>query len=142
MASEPYTAEAPPVMMSTRSTSAVGMIEVSTRPLKLYGVRRLPSIRIRLRCAPRPRRLIVAAPAVPLLAFWPSDGAEIGRMRTILSTSGCCSSSDFIGANREDRAGGLDAGQRDARARDDHLFKLFLFLGDCGRARNGASQKR
>ena len=31
-ASEPYTADAPPVTISMRSTSAVGIIEVSTMP--------------------------------------------------------------------------------------------------------------
>ncbi len=49
MASEPYEVEAPPVRMSTRSSSAVGMTDVSTRPLKLYGVMRLPSISRMLR---------------------------------------------------------------------------------------------
>ena len=90
MASEPYTAEAPPVMMSRRSTSGVGMIEVSTMPSVLYGVRRLPSIRIRLRCEPRPRRLIVEAPAVPLLTLPLSPGEADGRIRTTRSTEGVC----------------------------------------------------
>ena len=91
MASEPYTADAPPVMMSMRSMSAVGMVCVSTAPPMPNGVRRLPSSMTRLRFEPRPRRLMVAAPPVPLLTFWPSDGKVIGRSRKIFSTSGCCS---------------------------------------------------
>ena len=42
IASEPYTAEAPPVTMSMRSISAVGIIEVSTSPSSLNGTMRLP----------------------------------------------------------------------------------------------------
>jgi hypothetical protein len=69
IASEPYTADAPPVMMSTRSINAVGIIDVSTSPSSLNGTVRRPFMRTSVRCEPRPRRSIVAAPCVPLLTF-------------------------------------------------------------------------
>ncbi len=58
-ASEPYTAEAPPVTTSTRVISIWGRTSTSVVPFWLDGATRLPSSRIRVRCAPRARRFSV-----------------------------------------------------------------------------------
>ncbi len=134
IASEPYTAEAPPVMMSMRSIERVGIIDVSTSPSSLNGTMRLPFISIRLRCEPRPRRSIVAAPCVPLLTFWPSLGTVIGRRRRIFSTSGSCWRWISSSLMRVDRARRHDAGLSDARAGDDDLVLRRLEGGSCAYA--------
>ncbi len=73
-ASAPYTAEAPPVRTSTRSTRGVGMKFRSAATAEvlvsdavgLPACRRRPSISTTVRTAPRPRRLTVAVPCEPL----------------------------------------------------------------------------
>ena len=61
-ASAPYTAEAPPVMTSTLSIIADGMVLMSTTSAALAGWVRRPSTSTRLRLVPRPRRLAVEMP--------------------------------------------------------------------------------
>jgi hypothetical protein len=63
-ASAPYTEEAPPVMTSTRSMAAAGIVFKSTAIVALTGIARYPSSSTRLRFGPRPRRLSIAAPDV------------------------------------------------------------------------------
>ncbi len=62
MASAPYTAAAPPVITSTLSIAAAGIVLTSTTRKELTGCGRRPSIRTRLRFEPKPRRSSVAAP--------------------------------------------------------------------------------
>ena len=61
-ASAPYTAEAPPVIVSTRSISAEGIALMSVTISELIGTRRLPSTKTRLRLGPKPRSDIDAIP--------------------------------------------------------------------------------
>ena len=63
-ASAPYTAEAPPVMISTRSIIEEGMPLISVTINALTGVVRCPSTSTRLRFAPKPRREMVEIPTV------------------------------------------------------------------------------
>ncbi len=63
-ASAPYTAEAPPVMISTLSSAAAGMEFVSMTSVELTGCARRPSISTSVRFAPRPRRLMEETPGV------------------------------------------------------------------------------
>ena len=66
MASEPYTAEAPPLTTSTRFTSAAGMLfRSATGVAGSPGIMRRPSTRTRVRVEPRPRRFTVAVPVEP-----------------------------------------------------------------------------
>ena len=61
-ASAPYTAEAPPVTISTRSVSPVGSSVISTPPVRIDGATRWPSRSTSVRLTPRPRRLRKLAP--------------------------------------------------------------------------------
>jgi len=70
MASGPYTAEAPPVITSTLAMAEAGIVLTSTTSAALAGWARRPSIRMRLRLVPRPRRFSVAAPGVLVALFW------------------------------------------------------------------------
>ena len=69
MASEPYTAEAPSLRISMRSTEAVGMEFRSTEASAPVppGTMRRPLRSTRVRAEPRPRRLMRVAPSPPLL---------------------------------------------------------------------------
>ena len=69
-ASEPYTAEAPPVTTSTRLTSIWGSESTSTVPPWLDGATRRPSTRIRVRAAPRARRFSVLELPLPEPLPW------------------------------------------------------------------------
>ena len=64
IASAPYTDDAPPVIVSTRATAAEGIELMLIAPSAFTGMPRRPSIKTRLRFAPRPRRLKVDAPGV------------------------------------------------------------------------------
>jgi len=57
MASEPYTAEPPPVTTSTRVIRICGRVLTSTLPPWFEAGRRIPSSRTRVRCWPKLRRL-------------------------------------------------------------------------------------
>ena len=85
MASEPYTAEAPPVTMSIRSMIGAGMRLMSTAPEVPNGGKRLPSISTSVRLEPKPRRLMVAAPGLPLLMNSVEPGRNCGSWRSWLS---------------------------------------------------------
>ncbi len=61
-ASAPYTAEAPPVIVSTRWTSAEGIELTSVTIRALIGTVRLPLTSTRLRFGPKPRSEIDAIP--------------------------------------------------------------------------------
>jgi hypothetical protein len=83
-ASEPYSAEAPPVRTSTWSTIWDGIWLVSTSPVLSAGTRRLPSTRTRVRFTPRLRRSTVAIPAVPLSTVLPSPSSTVdGSERSV-----------------------------------------------------------
>ncbi|MNN17033.1 hypothetical protein D3C81_1302010 [compost metagenome] len=85
MASEPYTADAPPVTISTFSMSASGMVARSTTPSELAGMKRRPLTRVSVRLAPRPRRLAVSTPEPPpLLTLDVLPAASCGNsLRTV-----------------------------------------------------------
>ena len=89
-ASAPYTADAPPVTRSIRSSRATGMALVSTRPDKSEGTARRPLINTSVRCGPRPRRSIVAIPPEPLLVPGPMAGIAAGRPRMTSSMATGC----------------------------------------------------
>src|SRR3954470_12134230 len=83
-ASAPYTADAPPVRMSTRSTSEVGMKlrSAETEAIDEVGlppIRRRPSISTRVRLGPRPRRFTVAVPSEALETLEPCAAKDCGR---------------------------------------------------------------
>ena len=61
-ASAPYTAAAPPEMISTRSMSAAGIVLTSTTAPAVEPMPRRPSISTRLRLMPRPRKSMKARP--------------------------------------------------------------------------------
>ena len=73
-ASAPYTAEAPPVTRSTRSSSDTGTLLVSTTPPSVAGTMRLPLNSTSVRLLPMPRRSMEAVPLEPLLMFGPMAG--------------------------------------------------------------------
>ena len=67
-ASEPYSAEAPSLRISTRSIADKGILfrsKADTAPRVPAGPARRPFNRIRVRFAPRPRRPTVSAPVPP-----------------------------------------------------------------------------
>ena len=75
MASEPYTADAPPVMVSTPERMNCGIRLTSTTAFALDNGKRRPSSNTRFRVSPRPRRLSEARPASAtaptVLDVWP-----------------------------------------------------------------------
>ncbi len=87
IASEPYTAEAPPVTTSTRSISAGGMLFRSTTPSVLAPTMRRPLTSTRVREGPRPRRSTVAVPVPGLLLDAPNVPTTCGRVSSTCSTS-------------------------------------------------------
>ncbi len=66
IASEPYAADAPPVTISVRSMSRLGMRLRSAEPSRVVGAKRRPSSRISVRVTPRPRRFTICAPTLKL----------------------------------------------------------------------------
>ena len=73
-ASAPYTADAPPVTRSTRSSSETGTLLVSTTAFRLAGTKRLLLNSTSVRLDPMPRRSIDAMPVEPLLTLGPMAG--------------------------------------------------------------------
>ena len=113
MASEPYTAEAPPVTTSTRSIRPAGMVPMSTTPEVDEAGTRSPSTRIRVRCGPRPRRSRVEKDSPP----WLFDtrvlpgmicGSSLSRVSTVtVPVRSNCSALTVVtglGASRSGRA--------------------------------------
>ena len=62
MASAPYTADAPPEMISTRRIIDEGMVLMSTTISALVGIARRPSTSTRPRFGPKPRSETVETP--------------------------------------------------------------------------------
>ncbi len=62
-ASAPYTADAPPVIVSTRSMAAEGIVFKSTISAAFAGCARRPSTSTSVRFAPIPRRFTLAIPS-------------------------------------------------------------------------------
>ena len=85
-ASEPYTADAPPVTTSTRLIRFAGMAFRSVRPVLVAGTKRRPLISTRVRSGARPRRSTVAVPSPPLLTCAPSPGTICGSSFRTSST--------------------------------------------------------
>jgi len=86
-ASEPYTAEAPPVMISTLSISCDGMMLRSGTPVPLAGISRLPSSRTRVDDVPRPRSEMLACPALAgLFDVLVNAGTNCGSVLMAVST--------------------------------------------------------
>ena len=113
MASEPYTAEAPPVTTSTRSMRPAGMVPMSTTPELDEAGTRSPSTRIRVRCGPRPRRSRVEKSSPPWLfdvRVLPgtSCGSSLSRVSTVtVPVRSNCSALTVVtglGASRSGRA--------------------------------------
>jgi hypothetical protein len=63
-ASAPYTADAPPVIVSTRSIAADGIVFRSTTSDAFAGCARRPSTSTSVRFGPMPRRFTLAMPSV------------------------------------------------------------------------------
>ena len=128
-ASEPYTAEAPPVRMSTRSIIAVGIwlmsgaAEAACTPP--YGMRR-PSISTRVRVEPRPRRFRVAVPVAPFdtVTFCAAKACGSWLTRSSMRVTPCVTTSAAVTCV----TGVVDSrfADRDARARDDDFTQVFL----------------
>ena len=90
MASEPYTADAPPVITSTRWTNALGMVARSTLPAPFAGMKRRPFTNVSVRIAPKPRRFAVSTPEPPpefTLELVPADscGNSLRTLSTVVS---------------------------------------------------------
>ena len=86
-ASEPYTAEAPPVMISTLSIKEPGMMFRSTTPLPFAGISRLPSIRTRVDVLPRPRSWTLAWPPFDaMFEVLVYAGTNCGSVLSVVST--------------------------------------------------------
>ena len=86
-ASEPYTADAPAVTTSTRSTMRAGtMSTLADDENGLPKGRRLPSISTSVRCEPKPRRLRVDVPLAPFATSAVCATNTFGRMLTTSST--------------------------------------------------------
>ena len=83
-ASEPYTADAPPVTISTRWISEGGMTFTSTTPLPFAGTRRRPSSRTSVEVVPSPRNWTLPCPPLPgLFDVLVKSGTNCGiRLRT------------------------------------------------------------
>ncbi len=90
-ASAPYSAEAPPVTTSTRSTRLLGMLFRSTVPCELLGTNRRPSTSTSVRLAPRPRRsamrpaILVGVPSAVVCGV--SVGRNVGILFSASATS-------------------------------------------------------
>ena len=80
IASDPYTAEAPPVSTSMFWISEFGIVLMSTVPLELVGTTRLPSMRTSVRFEPRPRRSTVAVPLPGLFDVRSRPGTVCGSV--------------------------------------------------------------
>ena len=63
MASAPYTAEAPPVIVSTRSMAAEGIVLMSTISAAFAGCARRPSTSTSVRFGPIPRKFRLPMPS-------------------------------------------------------------------------------
>src|SRR5215475_14388802 len=87
-ASEPYTADAPPVSTSTREISGAGMALMSTgQKVGLPAGKRLPSISTSVRDGPRLRRLAADVPVAPFDRLLPWSAKADGnwfRMSDVL----------------------------------------------------------
>ena len=90
IASDPYTADAPPVMISTVSIRAGGMTLRSGTPSPLPGINRIPSTRTSVRAVPRPRRSTFASPPLTepsvMLDVLVADGTNCGSAFSVVST--------------------------------------------------------
>ena len=79
-ASEPYTAEAPPVSTSMFWIREFGIELISTVPPEVVGVTRVPLISTSVRFEPRPRRLTVAVPLPGLFDVRSRPGTVCGNV--------------------------------------------------------------
>src|SRR6478672_1956293 len=133
-ASEPYTAELPPVTTSTRSMRSVGIVFVSTRKSPTLPVMwRRPLTSTSVRDSPRPRRSRMLRPLVPMkrvefawLKVERSDGRSFRRSPTLTSPVMVSSSAliDVIGTG-DSRFG--------RRMRDPVTTIVSLFASVAGR---------
>ena len=90
-ASAPYTAEAPPVMISTRSIHAAGMRLVSTADEPAdEPTKRRPFTNTSVRLDPRLRRSCMATPAVPMKRL------ELPMVNVVASCGSCVSTSPML----------------------------------------------
>ena len=125
IASEPYTAEAPPVMISTRSTSAVGIVARSTLPAPFAGMKRLPLTSVSVRVGAEAAQVrgeharaaggihagIVAGRQLRQLVDHRFDGGIAGQLHHVLVDDGGRTRRAQIAAH-ETRAGDHDLRQR------------------------------
>ena len=121
MASEPYVAEAPPVMISTFSMIAAGIRLRSTTPVAFDGVMRRPSMRTSVRVVTRPRSATLA---------WPPFDGLFDVQRVEHGFHGRCAGllEQFLVDGR-DRAGGLVVLADDAATRDRDFLDVGFVLG-------------
>ena len=85
IASEPYTAEAPPVMISTFSIREAGIVFKSTTPDWLAGTQRRPLTITKVREVPKPRKSTVAVPSPGLFELGPNEGKVEGNSASFCS---------------------------------------------------------
>ena len=145
MASEPYTAEAPPVTTSMRSISAAGIWLMSGEGFGLPVLgsptpSRRPSTSTRVRCGPRPRRFTVVMP--PGLRQWVAVVAEVGAGRDLLrqpvhQVAGIVHALEpkALGRQAQDRARTGRVGTRDARSGHDDFCHRILRTAQVPRLR-------
>ncbi len=142
IASEPYTADDPPVTTSVRATSAVGIVLRSVTCSGPKIAKRRPLTSTRFRCAPKPRRFTSAVPPGTVLALAPplveatNCDDELSRLLNIDRAR----KPKLFRIDHLHRRRGAEAVARDARAGHiDHLIVSFgawrwRRLRNCGRS--------
>ena len=131
-ASAPYTAEAPPVIVSTRSMAADGIVFKSTISAAFAGCARRPSTSTSVRFAPMPRRLTLRdtgrhrtrryADRVELRVV----GHELRHLVQHALDAERARVLEPIGVDRHNRACGVEIATHDARAGDGDLFETVV----------------
>ena len=129
-ASEPQAAEAPPVTTSTRWTTALGKVVMSTPPVRLEFTMRWPSNRTRVRLMPRLRRLSRFAPAVARRGRTLRDaeggrrGIDLGQLPHIIGDVGVGVALQFRCIYDRHRRRRRETADRNARTADNDRFHI------------------
>ena len=146
IASEPYTAEAPPVMVCTLDRIDSGTRLMSTVPKMSASGRRRPSSSTRLRFAPSACRFTVAWPPVPCppLPAVPA-GCELRQLIERRFQRDGAALLQIL-QRRDDDGARRDAIRiADQRAGDDHFLQLLIrrvaFCGEHAAAENAMPQQ-
>src|SRR6185312_11151931 len=128
-ASEPQAADAPPVTTSTRWTTALGRVVMSTPPVRLEFTTRWPSNRTRVRLMPRLRRFSRFAPAVPGEAEGGGRRIDLGELAHIVGDVGVGVALYLLEVHHRHGGRGFVAADRNARTADRDRFHVIFGRG-------------